>query len=54
MAQSVGSSDKCQRCNKGAILTNSNTWKIFYSKYGFVATDIVEQEWVRRKIFHIR
>jgi len=44
MAQSVGSSDRCQRCNKGAILTDSNTRKMFCSKCGFVATDRVEQE----------
>src|SRR3989338_6665659 len=44
MAQSVGSSDRCQRCNKGAILTDSNTGEMFCSKCGFVATDRVEQE----------
>jgi len=43
MAQSVGSSDRCQRC-KGAILTDSNTGEMFCSKCGFVATDRVEQE----------
>ena len=37
MAQSVNSS-KCQRCNKEAILTNSNR-EIFDSKCGFVATE---------------
>jgi len=44
MAQSVGSSDRCQRCNKGVILTDSNTGEMFCSKCGFVATDRVEQE----------
>src|SRR3972149_4875261 len=44
MAQSVRSSDRCQRCNKGAILTDSNTGEMFCSKCGFVATDRVEQE----------
>ena len=44
MAQSIGSSDRCQRCNKGAILTDSNTWETFCSKCSFVATDRVEQE----------
>jgi transcription initiation factor TFIIB len=44
MAQSVGSSDRCQRCNKGAILTDSNTGEMVCSKCGFVATDRVEQE----------
>jgi len=44
MAQSVSSSDKCQRCNKGVMLTDSNTGEMFCSKCGFVATDRVEQE----------
>ncbi len=44
MAQSVSSSDKCQRCNKGSMLTDSNTGEMFCSKCGFVATDRVEQE----------
>ena len=44
MAQSVDSSDRCQRCNKGVILTDSNTGEMFCSKCGFVATDRVEQE----------
>jgi len=44
MAQSVSSSDKCQRCNKGVMLTYSNTGEMFCSKCGFVATDRVEQE----------
>ncbi len=44
MAQSVGSSDRYQRCNEGAILTDSNTGEMFCSKYGFVATDRVERE----------
>lgn len=44
MAQSAGSSDRCQRCNKGVILTDSNTGEMFCSKCGFVATDKVEQE----------
>ncbi len=44
MAQSVSSSDRCQRCNKGAILTDSSTGEMFCSKCGFVATDRVEQE----------
>ena len=54
MAQSVGSSDRYQRCNKGVVLTNSNTWKIFHSKCGFVATDMVEQEWVRMEMLRDR
>jgi transcription initiation factor TFIIB len=44
MAQSIGTSDRCQRCNKGAMLTDSNTGEMFCSKCGFVATDRVEQE----------
>ena len=44
MAQSVSSSDKCKRCNRGSILTDSNTGEMFCSKCGFVATDRVEQE----------
>ena len=44
MAQSAGSSDRCQRCNRGVILTDSNTGEMFCSKCGFVATDRVEQE----------
>ncbi|MCE9652068.1 MAG: transcription initiation factor IIB [Nitrosarchaeum sp.] len=43
MVQSVDS-NRCQRCNKGAILTDSNTGEMFCSKCGFVATDKVEQE----------
>ena len=44
MAQSIGSSERCQRCNKGVILTDSNMGEMFCSKCGFVATDGVEQE----------
>ena len=44
MAQSTGSIYRCQRCNKGAMLTDSNTGEMFCSKCGFVATDRVEQE----------
>ncbi|HSB83726.1 MAG TPA: TFIIB-type zinc ribbon-containing protein, partial [Nitrosarchaeum sp.] len=43
MVQSVDS-NRCQRCNKGAILTDSNTGEMFCSKCGFVASDKVEQE----------
>jgi hypothetical protein len=53
MAQSIGSSDRYQHCNK-VVLTNSNTGKIFHSKCGFVATDMVEQEWVRMEMLRER
>ena len=43
MVQSVDS-NRCQRCNKGVMLTDSNTGEMFCSKCGFVATDKVEQE----------
>src|SRR4030066_480386 len=44
MTKSVGSGVRCQRCNKGVFLTDSNTGEMFCSKCGFVATDRVEQE----------
>ena len=44
MAQSTSSSDRCLRCNKGTMLTDSNTGEMFCSKCGFVAIDRVEQE----------
>jgi len=44
MGQKVDSTSRCQRCNRGAILTDSNTGEMFCSKCGFVATDRVEQE----------
>jgi len=44
MTQNGGLGDRCQRCNKGAMLTDSNTGEMFCSKCGFVATDRVEQE----------
>lgn len=43
MTKSVGSGVRCQRCNKGVFLTDSNG-EIFCSKCGFVATDRIEQE----------
>ena len=48
MAQSVSSSDKCQRCNKGVMLTDSNTGEMFCSKCGFVITEKLQEsgpEW---------
>ena len=44
MGQKVDSTSRCQRCNRGVILTDSNTGEMFCSKCGFVATDRVEQE----------
>ncbi|EGG41564.1 transcription initiation factor TFIIB [Candidatus Nitrosarchaeum limnium SFB1] len=44
MGQKVDSTSRCQRCNRGAILTDSNTGEMFCSKCGFVATDRIEQE----------
>ncbi|MEC4849022.1 MAG: TFIIB-type zinc ribbon-containing protein [Nitrosarchaeum sp.] len=44
MTKSVGSGVRCQRCNKGVFLTDSNTGEMFCSKCGFVATDRIEQE----------
>lgn len=44
MTKSVGSEVRCQRCNKGVFLTDSNTGEMFCSKCGFVATDRIEQE----------
>ncbi len=44
MTQTISSSDRCQRCGKGTMLTDSNTGEMFCSKCGFVATDRVEQE----------
>jgi len=44
MAQNGSLSDKCKRCNRGSILTDSNTGEMFCSKCGFVATDRVEQD----------
>jgi len=43
MDQKVDSTSRCKRCNKGAILTDSNAGEMFYSKCGFVSTDRVEQ-----------
>jgi len=44
MAQNVNPSDRCKRCNRGSILTDSNTGEMFCSKCGFVATDRLEQD----------
>ncbi len=44
MAQNVSPSDRCKRCNRGSILTDSNTGEMFCSKCGFVATERVEQD----------
>jgi transcription initiation factor TFIIB len=44
MVQNVSPSDRCKRCNRGSILTDSNTGEMFCSKCGFVATDRVEQD----------
>ncbi len=44
MAQSTSPTDRCPRCNKGTMLTDSNTGETFCSKCGFVAIDRVEQE----------
>ncbi|NIP61684.1 MAG: transcription initiation factor IIB, partial [Nitrosopumilaceae archaeon] len=44
MAQTISSSDRCQRCGKGTMLTDSNTGETFCSKCGYVVTDRVEQE----------
>lgn len=49
MIQRVSSSNRCKSCNRGSILTDSNTWEMFCSKYGFVATDRVEQEGVQNE-----
>jgi len=44
MAQNGSLGDRCKRCNRGSILTDSNTGEMFCSKCGFVAIDRVEQD----------
>ena len=44
MTQMIRTSDKCQRCGKGSMLTDDNTGEMFCSKCGFVASDRTEQE----------
>jgi len=44
MTQMIRTSDKCQRCGKGSMLTDNNTGEMFCSKCGFVASDRTERE----------
>jgi len=44
MTQMIRTSDKCQRCVKGSMLTDNNTGEMFCSKCGFVASDRTERE----------
>ena len=44
MTQMIRTSDKCQRCGKGSMLTDNNTGEMFCSKCGFVVSDRTERE----------
>ena len=48
MTQIIKTSDKCQRCGKGSMLTDDNTGEMFCSKCGFVLSEKLQEsgpEW---------